>query len=148
MRVLIALLLVTGGLALAGCGGSSSSSTTTTAPPPTTTTAPPPTTTAPPPTTTTTPTTTAAPKVQVIRIVVNGGKPVGGITRASVKKGEKVALVVRSDVADEIHLHGYDKSVDVAAGGTARLPFVANIPGVFEAELENRSLQILQLTVQ
>ena len=34
------------------------------------------------------------------------------------------------------------------AGGTARLPFVANIAGVFEAELESRKLQILELTVQ
>ena len=62
-------------------------------------------------------------------------------------KGDRVVLVVKSDVADEIHLHGYDKSTDVTAGGTARLPFTATIPGRFEVELESRGVQIADLTV-
>ena len=122
MRIAFALMIVAAALAAAGCGGgkrSTSSTTTTTKAGPTT-----------------------------ITIDVKGGKPVGGITRASAKKGDHVVLVVHSDVADEIHLHGYDKHVDVTAGGTARLPFVANIAGVFEAELESRKLQILELTVK
>ena len=122
MRFPLALLVLAAALAAAGCGGGKSSTTTTT------------------PTTRTGPTT--------ITIEVKGGKPVNGITRTDVKKGDNVVLVVHSDVADEIHLHGYDKHVDVDAGGTARLPFVANIAGVFEAELESRKLQILELTVQ
>jgi hypothetical protein len=120
MRIALALMVVAAALAAAGCGGKSSTATTTT--------------------------TTAGPTT--IRIEVKGGKPVGGITHADVKKGDHVVLVVHSDVADEIHLHGYDKHVDVEAGGTARLPFVANIAGVFEAELESRKLQILELTVK
>ena len=60
---------------------------------------------------------------------------------------DHVVLAVTSDVADEIHLHGYDKKTDVAAGGTARLPFVATIPGRFEVELESRGVQIADLTV-
>ena len=63
------------------------------------------------------------------------------------QKGDRVVLVVKSDVADEIHLHGYDKSTDVTAGGTARLPFTATIPGRFEVELESRGVQIADLTV-
>ena len=81
-------------------------------------------------------------------IVVQNGAPKGGIVRASVNKDDHVVLVVKSDVADEIHLHGYDKKTDVEAGGTARLPFVANIPGRFEVELESRGVQIADLTVQ
>src|SRR4029079_17561044 len=120
--------------------------------PTTTTTAPPPTTEAPPttqaPTTTDAPPpTTTAPRATTIAIVVKGGKPVGGVKRFEVAKGTDVVLVVRSDVADEVHLHGYDKHVDVEAGGTARRPFTADIAGVFEAELESRGLQILELTV-
>ena len=72
-----------------------------------------------------------------------GGKPVGGIQRATVKKGQKVAIVVHSDVADEVHVHGYDLHKDVTAGGTVRIVFQATIPGVFEAELESRGLQIV-----
>ena len=120
MRIAFALLVVAAALAVAGCGGGKSSTTTTTQAGPTT----------------------------ISDRSVKGGKPVGGITRADVKKDDHVVLVVHSDVADEIHLHGYDKHVDVEAGGTARLPFVANIAGVFEAELESRKLQILELTVK
>jgi hypothetical protein len=64
-----------------------------------------------------------------------------------VAKGDKVVLVVRSDVADEIHLHGYNLSADVTAGGVARIPFVATVPGRFEAELEQRGVKIADLTV-
>jgi hypothetical protein len=36
---------------------------------------------------------------------------------------------------------------DVAAGGTVRLTFVADVPGRFEAELEQHGTQIADLTV-
>jgi ABC-type glycerol-3-phosphate transport system substrate-binding protein len=142
MRYPILLLLAAGALALAGCGGNSAGPDTTTA-----TTAPPPTTTEAATTTTTAETTTAAAPV-TIRVVVKGGKPVGGIQRATVKKGQKVAIVVHSDVADEVHVHGYDLHKDVDAGGTVRIVFPATITGVFEAELESRGLQIVEFTVK
>jgi hypothetical protein len=87
-------------------------------------------------------------KPTVIDIRVVGGKPAGGIKRVTVEKPDLVDLVVHSDVADEVHLHGYDLHQDVEAGGTARIRFQAKIQGVFEAELENRKLQILELTVK
>jgi hypothetical protein len=143
MRYSISLLLLTGAVALAGCGGGSKSSA------PTTSTVAPATTTVPSTTTTTTTTkttTTAGPVT--IRVLIKGGKPVGGIQRATVKKGQKVAIVVHSDVADEVHVHGYDLHKDVDAGGTVRIVFPATITGVFEAELEDRKLQIIEFTVK
>ena len=143
MRYSISLLLLTGAVALAGCGGGSKSSA------PTTSTVAPATTTVPSTTTTTTTTkttTTAAPVT--IRVLIKGGKPVGGIQRATVKKGQKVAIVVHSDVADEVHVHGYDLHKDVDPGGTVRIVFPATITGVFEAELEDRKLQIVEFTVE
>jgi ABC-type glycerol-3-phosphate transport system substrate-binding protein len=136
MRYSLVFLLAAGALALAGCGGSSSSSSTN----PGTTTAG--------GTTTTAATTTTANTPVTIRVVVKGGKPVGGIQRATVKKGQTVAIVVHSDVADEVHVHGYDLHKDVAAGGTVRIAFPATITGVFEAELESRGLQIVEFTVK
>ncbi|HKG09720.1 MAG TPA: hypothetical protein VKB07_04050 [Gaiellaceae bacterium] len=106
----------------------------------------------PPPTTPTRETgtrsvpTTAA--IVEIPIVVRGGKPVGGIKRATVAKDRVVVLVVRSDVADEVHLHGYNVMRDVEPGTPARLRFRATIPGQFEAELEERGLQIANITVR
>lgn len=84
----------------------------------------------------------------VVRIVVEGGSPQGGIVRQSVKKGDRVVLVVESDVADEVHVHGYDLTKDVTAGGSVHISFTATIPGRFEVELEQRGTQIAELTVQ
>jgi len=143
MRYSLVFLLAAGAIALAGCGGSSSSSGTTTQ---ATTTATAGTTTSAG--TTTNATTTAANAPVTIRVVVKGGKPVGGIQRATVNKGQTVAIVVHSDVADEVHVHGYDLHKDVPAGGTVRITFPATIVGEFEAELESRKLQIVGFTVK
>ena len=131
MRYSLAFLLAVGALALAGCGGGSSSSSATASN-----------------TTATTAATTTANAPVTIRVLVKGGKPVGGIQRATVKKGQTVAIVVHSDVADEVHVHGYDLHKDVPAGGTVRITFPATIVGEFEAELESRKLQIVGFTVK
>ncbi len=88
------------------------------------------------------------PAATTVTIVVRDGRVTGGIARPKVKRGERVVLVVRSDVADHVHLHGYDVMVDVPAGKSVRLPFEATIPGRFEVELEDRGLQIADVEVR
>jgi hypothetical protein len=114
----------------------------TTPPPP-----PPPTASATTPTATAPPTQPPPPQPERIAIVVRGGKPVGGIKRATVKKNDRVVLTVRSDVSDEVHVHGYNLMKDVAPGEPAVIAFKVTIPGQFEAELEDRGLQIAEITV-
>jgi hypothetical protein len=80
-------------------------------------------------------------------IVVKNGKPVGGIRDLSYRKGDQIHFKVHSDVADEVHVHGYDLMKDVKAGGTIAFDFPASIEGVFEAELEGRKEQIIELRV-
>jgi hypothetical protein len=110
---------------------------------------PPATTTAARTTTRATTTTTARPAgPTTIRIVVRGGRVVGGLRRARLERGDRAVLVVRADVTDHVHLHGYDIMRDVAPGRPARLRFRATIPGRFEVELEDRRLQIAQLEVR
>ena len=106
------------------------------------------TTTTEPTTTETTTTPPPPPKPTMIRIVVVNGAPKGGIVRKTVDEGDRVVLIVRSDVSDHVHLHGYDIMRDVSPGRTARLPFRATIPGRFEVELEDRAVQIADITVQ
>ena len=91
--------------------------------------------------------TTAAPKPAVQAIVVSGGKPVGGVKRLSYNNGDQVRFSVQSDVADEIHVHGYDLMKDVSAGGSVSFSFPAKIEGVFEIELEEHKEQIAELRV-
>lgn len=93
----------------------------------------------------TTTTTTTTVEVPVIR--VRGGKPVGGVAELEYTAGERVRFTVRSDVSDEVHVHGYDISRDVEAGGSVPFNFEAKLEGVFEIELEGRKVQIGELRV-
>jgi heme/copper-type cytochrome/quinol oxidase subunit 2 len=84
---------------------------------------------------------------KVTTIVIEHGKPVGGIAELTYNQGEQVRFKVDSDVSDEVHMHGYDIMKDVKAGNSVSFDFPASIEGVFEAELEGRKEQILELTV-
>jgi nitrous oxide reductase len=86
-------------------------------------------------------------ETKIPTIVIKNGKPVGGIAELTYEKGEQVKFKVDSDVSDEIHVHGYDIMKDVEAGGSVSFDFPATIEGIFEAELEGRGEQILELTV-
>ena len=91
---------------------------------------------------------TGAAAAAVPTIVIDkSGKPVGGIAEISVEEGEEVRFKVMSAVADEVHMHGYDVIKDVEAGGSVTFDFPATIEGIFEAELEGRREQILELRV-
>ncbi|HVM41032.1 MAG TPA: hypothetical protein VM618_09685 [Acidimicrobiia bacterium] len=92
--------------------------------------------------------TTTAPEATVVEIEVRGGEVVGGSQRVDVETGETVRLEVRSDVEDEVHVHGYDHLASVAPGRVAVIEFDATIPGVFEVELEQRHLALAELRVQ
>ena len=118
----------------------------TTAPPETTT---PPETTAPA-TTEAPPATTAPEDPGTVRInyTIEGGQPVGGIARDSVARGRIVVINVTSDVADHVHIHGYDLMADVAPGAPATIRFTADAPGRFEIELEDSGVQIAELEVR
>ncbi len=71
---------------------------------------------------------------QTIRIQVKNGKVVGGLAHPKVKQGDRVRLIVRADVSDEVHLHGYDIEKGVAPGKPARFAFTADKEGAFEIE--------------
>ena len=86
-------------------------------------------------------------KPATARIVVVGGKPRGGVERLAYERGDRIQFAVTSDVADVVHVHGYDVSKDVPAGGTARFSVPARLEGVFEVELEARHEQIAELRV-
>jgi hypothetical protein len=87
----------------------------------------------------------AAPPTTIV--VDSRGKPVGGIAEISLDEGEEVRFKVESAVSDEVHMHGYDIHKDVSAGGSVSFDFPATLEGVFEAELEGRKEQILELRV-
>jgi len=100
-----------------------------------------------PTTTSGTETTTTPAQPAEKTVVVRGGKPVGGVQKLEYAKGDRIRFVVKSDVSDEVHVHGYDIPKDVKAGGSVAFSFPANLEGVFEIELESRKEQIAELRV-
>jgi hypothetical protein len=62
--------------------------------------------------------------------------------------GDEVVLTVTSDAADEVHLHGYDKEIEITAGKPGSIDFTANLPGIFEVETHKSNLQLLQIEVK
>lgn len=119
-----------------------------------TTTVPPVTTTTVVATTTTLATTTTVDDgVTEVEVVYAGGsseasvddEPVSG--RAQVALGAEVRLTVTSDVASEVHVHGYDETADVAPGSPAVIEFTADIPGIFEVELHAGNTVLVELQV-
>lgn len=85
------------------------------------------------------------PAVPAVR--VRGGEPVGGVAELSFRRGERIRFRVFSDVVDEVHVHGYDVSREVEAGGSVGFDFPATIEGIFEVELERRAAPIAELRV-
>ena len=79
------------------------------------------------------PTATTDPRPET-RIALRAHEPSGGVRRIEAKKGEFVRLLVESDAADEIHLHGYDLTRKARPGEPARFSFRADVEGIFEVE--------------
>ena len=148
MRRILVITVAASALALAGCGGDAeTASPDATATETETTTATTPAETAP---TVTTPaeTTPPNPKPTTIVIVVDQGRPRGGIKRPKLDKGEKVVLVVRADAGEDVHLHGYDIEKPVTPGKPVRIPLTVDLPGRFELELHHPDSVLAVLEVR
>jgi hypothetical protein len=88
----------------------------------------------------------AGPQVQAL--VVVGGEPRDGVADLEFGAGEQVRFDVRSDVAEEIHVHGYDLYADLEPGKTTEVRFPAELEGVFEVELHGSGAPLAELTVE
>lgn len=95
-------------------------------------------------------TTTSADAGKVPTVVVNQqGEPVGGIAELTYKKGDQIHFKVKVPFEEEVHLHGYDVMKEIPeGGGTVTYDLPAEIEGVFEAELEGKGEQIVELKVE
>jgi hypothetical protein len=100
----------------------------------------------PSPTRSATPSATPTPDVVEIEIEVEDGR-VDGRSEYAVPVGERVRIEVQADVADEVHVHGYDLMADVSPGRAAVIAFRADAAGVFEVELEDAGKLLFRLRV-
>jgi len=87
-----------------------------------------------------------APRVESIRI--RDRRPVGDPATLEYESGETVRLRFTSNVAVEIHIHGYDKYVNVPAGSSATTRFKADAEGIFELEEHETGNLVAKLEVR
>ncbi|TAH34833.1 hypothetical protein EYC59_02860 [Candidatus Saccharibacteria bacterium] len=85
---------------------------------------------------------------RTIVVDIVGGKLASGSGTVQVTQGEKITLEVTADTADEFHLHGYDKELELQPGQKQSVTFVADKAGSFEAELHHSESTVLVLQVQ
>ncbi|MEV5572271.1 hypothetical protein AB0L06_19675 [Spirillospora sp. NPDC052269] len=89
----------------------------------------------------------ASSAVTEVRVSVVKGRVATASRTVKVRRGATVVVTVTSDVADEFHLHGYDRELELAAGRPETLRLVASVPGVFEAELHHSGARLFELQV-
>jgi hypothetical protein len=85
---------------------------------------------------------------EIPTIVIEGGEPVGGVAELEFERGDEIEFFVESDVADHVHLHGYDVFQDVTPGQRIKFSVPATLEGVYEVELEDRVVPIAEIAVK
>lgn len=83
----------------------------------------------------------------VIEVSIDADGATTGDTRSAVRLGDVVTVRVTAAFTDELHLHGYDLFAEVSADVVAEITFIADVPGIFEAELEDAGIEVLRLEV-
>jgi hypothetical protein len=114
-------------------------------------------TTSPTPTPTTTPsatpivvpTTTPASTADVtVDISIAGGKiSAGGHAVVKAKSGQSVRINAVSDVPESLHVHGYDKTLDLKPGKPGSVEFTTSTKGIFEVETHESGKLVFKLQV-
>lgn len=84
-----------------------------------------------------------------VRISIKDGKVTPQGDRVEVKVGQKITLVVTSDVDEEIHVHSEpEHSYEVPAGGSISESFTIDTPGQVAVEAHGLDVTIVQLVVR
>lgn len=152
----LALLPALGMLVLAGCGGDDAGSSPGTTPSSAPTSAPTETPSSTPSGTpsmpnTKSPSNTADPSGEQADVTVNvtvaNGKVNPSGSSIKVKAGQTVLITAVSDAEDELHIHGYDKELELAPGKPTSVQFTANMKGTFEVETHESGKLVAKLVV-
>jgi heme/copper-type cytochrome/quinol oxidase subunit 2 len=89
---------------------------------------------------------TAAADVTVTVNIADGKvTPNGAGVRVDV--GQTVQVSATSDIEEALHIHGYDKTLDVTPGRPSTVIFVADQSGVFEIETHDSGKLVAKLIV-
>jgi len=82
-----------------------------------------------------------------VAITVRDGRVQGSVQTAKVRAGQTVKVSATLDTADSIHVHGYDKTIELTPNQTGSTTFVADVKGVFDIETHESELLVARLNV-
>jgi len=63
------------------------------------------------------------------------------------RRGQSVAVTALSDVAESVHIHGYDKTLTLTPGKPTTVRFIPDQSGVFEIETHETGKLVAKLIV-
>jgi FtsP/CotA-like multicopper oxidase with cupredoxin domain len=93
----------------------------------------------------------AAPAAEGLHVTatVSAGTVQTASPRVEVERGATVRITVTSDVADEVHVHGFgDPVLELTPGTPATLEVAADTDGLYEVETHDSGLLLFQLLVR
>ena len=93
------------------------------------------------------PTASTSAQATVIEVRLAKGAVTPPTGRVKVPLGSRVVIRFTSDIADTVHVHGYDVEKAVRAGTTTDIAFVADLQGTFEVETHDSTMVLMQLQV-
>ncbi len=68
--------------------------------------------------------------------------------RIDVRKGQEIELRITSDRADQLHIHGFDTTLQIVAGQPQTHTFVADRTGRYEIETHSPTLTVVILQIR
>ena len=90
----------------------------------------------------------APPQPRVETIKMRDHAPVGDAPRLKYEHGDTIRLRFVSNVADEVHIHGFDRYVQVPARRPTTERFEADLEGIFEVEAHESGELLAELEVR
>ena len=87
------------------------------------------------------------PEVKEFSLKVIDRKITEGSGDIQVQEGDVVNMSITVNEDEELHLHGYDKTVELTKDTPATLTFIANITGRFPFELEHSKTELGAVSV-
>lgn len=91
----------------------------------------------------------AEPEVRTVEITVTGTTVDPAPAQADLGVGETLRLVVTADAGEAVHAHGFgDLEVPVTPGEPTTVNLTGDVPGLYEVELHDPDLLLLQVAVR
>lgn len=87
-------------------------------------------------------------QVESLTATISKGAVSPNAERVEVKAGTTIKITATSDMKDTVHVHGYDKALELSPGKSGTMEFLADTTGEFEIESHGTDKLIFQLVVQ